>query len=34
MENCFDSKKYLDVVIQTIKDKAGKTKGKLYVEIS
>ncbi len=34
MENCFDSKKYLDVVIQTIRDKAEKTKGKLYVEIS
>jgi uncharacterized protein (UPF0371 family) len=34
MENCFNSKKYLDVVIQNIKDKAEKTKGKLYVEIS
>ena len=34
MENCFDSKKYLDVVIQTIRDKAEKTKGKLYVEIN
>ena len=34
MENCFDSKKYLDVVMQTIRDKAEKTKGKLYVEVN
>ena len=34
MENCFNSKKYLDVVIQNIKDKAEKTKGKLYVEVN
>lgn len=34
MENCFNSKKYLEVVVQNIKDKAEKTKGKLYVEVN
>jgi uncharacterized protein (UPF0371 family) len=34
MENCFNSEKYLDVVMENIRDKADKTKGKLYVEIN
>jgi uncharacterized protein (UPF0371 family) len=34
MENCFNSEKYIDVVIENIKNKAEKTKGKLYVEIN
>ncbi len=34
MENCFNSEKYLDVVMGSIRDKANKTKGKLYVEIN
>jgi uncharacterized protein (UPF0371 family) len=34
MENCFNSEKYLDVVIKTIREKAEKTKGKLYVEVN
>lgn len=34
MENCFDSKKYLELLKETIKQKANKTKGKLYIEVN
>jgi uncharacterized protein (UPF0371 family) len=34
MGNAFNSKKYLEKVLEEIKERSEKTKGKLYVEIN